>query len=99
MQSIVKMETAIVSTIYAGGKTDTKGRVEGLIVEIWEVEMIERPADALTYYKYEPGYYFVACITKTKNGKKFGASQPRQLFKTNEERQTAILKRLKKAGI
>ncbi len=99
MPSILGKQTTASSTIYTAGKKDAKGRVEGVRVEVCEVTLIDRPADVLTYYGLEPGFYYVAKIDKTKNGKPFGASQPRQFFKTDEERQAAILKRLKKAGV
>ncbi|MBM7326638.1 hypothetical protein JS562_26620 [Agrobacterium sp. S2] len=99
MPSILGKQTEANVTIYTAGKKDAKGRVEGVRVEVCEVTLIDRPADVLTYYGLEPGFYFVAKIDKTKNGERFGATQPRQFFKTEEERQSAILKRLKKAGI
>lgn len=99
MASIIAKRTNSNINYYSSHKRDTKGRIEGVRVETYEVTLIEKPTDAMMYYALEPGFYYVACITKTKNSEKFGASQPRQHFKSDEERQAAIAKRLRKAGI
>lgn len=99
MPSVIKERTNSNVNYYSSHRRDTKGRLEGVCVETYEVTLVERPADAMIYYGLEPGFYYVACITKTKNSEKFGASQPRQHFKTAAERQAAIAKRLRKAGI
>jgi hypothetical protein len=75
---------------------DEKGRKLGLSIRIRPVLVVEAPEDAkcpcLGFDSV--GEYFDVCMKATRNGFEFGASQPSSYFKTVEEMEAAIAKRI-----
>lgn len=80
------------------GKIDAKGRKMGLRVRTCEMTFVAAKEDERTWFRLEPGHYYVVQIQASKNGEKWGAAQPNQYFKTEAERAAAIAKRLAAAS-
>lgn len=82
----------------AYGIEDDRGREVGILAILWEEAYMqatrEQERTGMWHRSVEPGRYFVANIQTTRGGKRYGAVQPDQLFKTTEERDTYVAKRV-----
>jgi hypothetical protein len=76
--------------------TDARGRQHG--VDIEKRECVFTDAGHCEYgrgaYSIEVGHYFTLHMMGTRDGVKFGPMQPTKYFKTEEERELYIEKRL-----
>lgn len=73
------------------GVKDARGRAIGAKVYYREIELVEfTPEEFQVYYALPAGYYYVATMRATRNGVDYGASQPRQYFATEAERDAAV---------
>ena len=82
-------------------QSDEKGRVIGARVQLWICEEREYTGESEWGWAYgdssELGSYFVMMGNATRNGKDYGASGPRRMFRTEAEREAAIAEYLKGA--
>lgn len=69
---------------------DRKLRSVGALVNIAMAEATE--SDGVGYGGYEPGLYWSFRPSATRSGVEYGATQPRQYFKTEAEMEAAIAK-------
>lgn len=78
------------------GINDAKGREIGLSIIVAPVTVTEAPADSKMYYTCfdEVGEYIGVRMNATRNGIEFGASQQADYFKTQQEADAAIAKRV-----
>lgn len=77
-----------------GGFYDAKGREFGLNVSTWEAEYAPQDEGKPWGFSHAPGRYFVACCQASRNGENYGASQGDAHFKTRQERDLYICRRL-----
>lgn len=94
------LETAEGSAAYIVdlGAMDRKGRRHGAEVRTSEYTYramtAEEVARERTWWRINPGHYFTVIVQALKNGKNWGASQPRHFFSTLAERDDYIASRL-----
>jgi hypothetical protein len=69
---------------------DAKGRVIGADIHRFLATFTQKSEDARNGYRHEPGTFFGFRPHATRNGLPYGASQSRQYFKTEAEREQAI---------
>lgn len=74
------------------GFFDAKGRELGLIVTTFEAEYAA--SDGKLGYTHKPGRYFVAKCQPARGGQPFGAGQSEQHFKTRQERDLYLCRRM-----
>lgn len=86
--------TEVKTDSHRWGFYDAKGREFGLNVYTSEAEYAPIEEGERWGYGYEPGYYFVACCQPTRNGENYGSSQDSRHFKTRQERDLYICRRL-----
>lgn len=84
-------------THYRFGLFDRKGREFGAQVQTCETTFRdmtkEERAFACSWNTIAAGHYFAVTVQMQKNGISWGSSQPRQYFKTAEERKAYLDKR------
>ena len=76
------------------GFYDNKGRELGLNVTTYEADYAPQDDGKHWGFVFEPGHYFVACCQASRDGKNYGAGQDSKHFKTREERDLYICRRL-----
>lgn len=77
--------------------TDAKGRTIGCVATRFEGDTVTDTTErshSLAKAEEADGHYFYACVEATRNGVRYGASQPDTRFKTAEERDAFITKRV-----
>ncbi len=89
-------------TVISGdfGILDSKGRMIGFCIKIFDVEYVEFSQDVanVMYYSNKPvGKYFAFQPHATRNGKTYGACQQDQEYLTKSERDAAIQKYIESA--
>jgi hypothetical protein len=76
------------------GLVDQKGRKIGMEIYTWEQDFVEVPQDSTSWYRIPVGHYFIVRGSATRDGQVFGAYQYPIEFKTIEERDAYIEKRI-----
>ncbi len=79
------------------GIKDRLGRDIGVRIATFAAVFTEASEEDTGCYRHEPGYFFGVNIQATRNGVEYGASQPNKYFKTIEERDAHIAKRLEES--
>ena len=78
---------------------DQKGREVGIAYGMGECDLVEIPESArggagFSFFNLAPGHYFTAWAWATRDGKTFGAIQPRHYFPTRDERDAWLRERI-----
>lgn len=99
---VIDTETAYVSKTHAFGFKDAKGREIGAIVTTWNRTYRAwdegRDSKYGFYIGLEAGrLYRIVTVHASRDGKTFGACQPRRHFNTDEEAAAYVAKYLKDA--
>ena len=96
MRATVTQTTPSARRLVAFGITDPKGREIGVSISSAPITVV-RDEDSMSSYRglNEEGDYISVCISPTRNGQEFGACQPSSYYKTQEEADAAIEKRIK----
>lgn len=74
------------------GVADARGRAIGVRIETAVVTFAALPADATSGWVRAPGTYYLLCMQATRNGARYGATQPAHYFATDAERTAAMTK-------
>lgn len=102
-KAILVNQTAVARRYVESENADAKGRKNGVFIETYEGDMIDRPEGQVGYYYSERmtlrGRVYALCLQAGKDGSQWGASQGFKFFGSEAERDAAIAKRVKKLGL